>query len=445
MFSVIVPVHNSEKTIRDTLNNILTKLPYLEDEIIIVNDGSTDSTKDILDSVRDNTQIKIINQPNEGVSSARNTALEYLSEQTKFVTFVDDSDYLGEKFFECVMNYFEKHSDIDIAVTPITIVENGKRRSNNLNYKFDSSSEVVDIIKDTQSIHYHIGGVVFRKELFNNDLYRFDETINYWEDAKMINSIFLEKQFYGLIKKTTYFYNRNDSFSLSNTAWDSPKRYTHQIKSNYFQLIRHSIEKYEKNIEYIQFLLANHFLEYAREHNQPKINFGFLLKDLEFISNAKEMFKYISVTVIDKLKVPNRYKNYLYYLKDKPFPYYKHLDKISLYIQHYNFSKREMLFSFSPHAFGIPNDSDIYIFSKHKKCEKASLYNQRLFAILEKQFNDFSGNTYKAKVSLKQLLFGCEVLIVDYSLNEVISVKNPSLMLRLFKRIINIKERLKSK
>ncbi|MGJ5702857.1 glycosyltransferase [Staphylococcus equorum] len=61
MFSVIVPVHNSEKTIRDTLNNILTKLPYLEDEIIIVNDGSTDSTKDILDSVRDNTQIKIIN------------------------------------------------------------------------------------------------------------------------------------------------------------------------------------------------------------------------------------------------------------------------------------------------------------------------------------------------------------------------------------------------
>lgn len=207
MFSVIVPVHNSEKTIRDTLDNILTKLPYLEDEIIIVNDGSTDSTKDILDSVRDNAQIKIINQLNEGVSSARNTALECLSERTKFVTFVDDSDYLGEKFFEHVMNYFEKHSAIDIAVTPITIVENGKRRSNNLNYKFDSSNEVVDIIKDTQSIHYHIGGVVFRKELFNNDLYRFDETINYWEDAKMINSIFLEKRFYGLIKKTTYFYN----------------------------------------------------------------------------------------------------------------------------------------------------------------------------------------------------------------------------------------------
>ncbi|OEK84768.1 glycosyltransferase family 2 protein [Staphylococcus shinii] len=435
MFSVIVPVHNSETTIEVTLLNILRKLPFFEDEIIIVNDGSTDGTSNILNKFKGYSNVKVINQSNQGVSSARNTALEVLSENTQFVTFVDDSDYLGEKFFKYVLNYFRRNNEIDIAVTPITIVENGKTRNNNLNYKFNSQTEFVDIIKNTQSIHYHIGGVVFRKKLFSHEKYRFDETISYWEDAKLINSIFLEKRFYGLIKKATYFYNRNDNFSLSNTAWDSSNRYTYQIKANYFQLIRHSVGKYDKAIEYIQFLLANHFLEYIREHNQSKINFDFVLNDLEFISSARKMFEYISVSVIDKLKVPNSHKNYLYYLKNESFPYYRYFNKISLFIQNYDFTKRELQFSFSPNSFGIPNDSDVYIYSKRKRFTKAKLYNERFFVILEKQFNDFSRNIYKAKVSWLQVFLGCDILIVDKTLNEIIQIKNPSLLVRILKRL----------
>lgn len=435
MFSVIVPVHNSEKTIEDTLVNILNILPYLEDEIIIVNDGSTDGTKDILNKFKGYTEIKIINQSNQGVSSARNTALKNISEQSEFVVFVDDSDYLGENFFEYAFDYFENHKEIDIAVTPMIIIQNGKRRSNNLNYKFESQYEIVDILKDFQSIHYHIGGVVFRKKLFIRDYYRFDETINYWEDAKLINSIFLEKQFFGLIKKATYYYNRSDEFSLSHTSWSSSKRYSPQIETNYYQLIRHSNGKYGRNIEYIQFLLANHFLEYVREHNQSKINFSFLLEDVEFISNAKKMFRCISLDVIDKLKAPNSYKDYLYYLKDKTFPYYRFFDEIKLYIQRYDFSNRELLFSFSSEAYGIPANSDVYVINKNKEYVKAILNNQKHFVILGKQFNDFSKNVYKAKVSLRQLLLGCNIHIVDNDLNEIIKVKNPSLLTRLFKRI----------
>ncbi|RIM75047.1 glycosyltransferase family 2 protein, partial [Staphylococcus xylosus] len=132
MFSVIVPVHNSETTIEETLLNILRKLPFYEDEVIIVNDGSTDGTSNIINKYKGYSNVKVINQSNHGVSSARNVALEVLSENTQFVTFVDDSDYLGEKFFEYVLNYFKRNNEIDIAVTPITIVENGKKRDNNL-------------------------------------------------------------------------------------------------------------------------------------------------------------------------------------------------------------------------------------------------------------------------------------------------------------------------
>ncbi|MDG0860376.1 glycosyltransferase family 2 protein [Staphylococcus equorum] len=435
MFSVIIPVHNSEKTIEDTLVNILDESPHFEDEIIIVNDGSTDGTNDILNKFKSNTKVKIINQSNQGVSSARNTALENLSEQSEFVIFVDDSDYLGENFFEYALDYFKKNKEIDIAVTPMTIIENEQRKSNNLNYKFDTQYDVIDIMKDFQSIHYHIGGVIFRKKLFARDYYRFDESISYWEDAKLINSIFIEKQYYGLIKKATYFYNRNDGFSLSHTAWNSSKRYSHQIEANYFQLIRDSIRKYGRNLEYVQFLLANHFLEYVREHNQTKINYKFLLEDVEFSLNSKKMFRYISVNTIDKLKAPNSSKNYLYYLKDTPFPYYRYFDKINLYIQHYDFSKRELLFSFSPEAYGIPANSTIHFSKNSNEYLKATLHSEKFFVILGTQFDDFSRNIYKVKLSLRKLLFGCNIIIVVKNLNKVVRIKNPSIATRLFKKV----------
>ncbi|MGW8047257.1 hypothetical protein ACWEYZ_01610 [Staphylococcus shinii] len=141
------------------------------------------------------------------------------------------------------------------------------------------------------------------------------------------------------------------------------------------------------------------------------------------------------MSVIDKLKVPNSHKNYLYYLKNESFPYYRYFNKISLFIQNYDFTKRELQFSFSPNSFGIPNDSDVYIYSKRKRFTKAKLYNERFFVILEKQFNDFSRNIYKAKVSWLQVFLGCDILIVDKTLNEIIQIKNPSLLVRILKRL----------
>ncbi|MGW7938263.1 hypothetical protein ACWEXS_00880 [Staphylococcus xylosus] len=157
------------------------------------------------------------------------------------------------------------------------------------------------------------------------------------------------------------------------------------------------------------------------------------------------MFEYISVSVIDKLKVPNSHKNYLYYLKNEPFPYYKYVKNISLFIQNYNFTKREMQFSFSQNSFGIPNDSDVYIYSKRKRLAKATLCKERFFFILEKQFNDFSRNIYKAKVSWRQVVWGCDILILDKTLNEIIQVKNPSLLVRILKRLKIGKKRLSIK
>ena len=90
MVSVIVPVYNSEPYIEDCLNSIVNQT-YLSIEIILVNDGSTDHSYEIMTgySMKDN-RIVIISQPNRGVSAARNAGLSVA--KGEYILFVDSDD-----------------------------------------------------------------------------------------------------------------------------------------------------------------------------------------------------------------------------------------------------------------------------------------------------------------------------------------------------------------
>ena len=92
--SVIVPVYNVEKYLKDCLNSVINQT--LEDiEIICVNDGSTDNSLAILeDYAKKDSRIKIINQKNKGLSGARNTGMKHV--QGEYILFLDSDDWLKE-------------------------------------------------------------------------------------------------------------------------------------------------------------------------------------------------------------------------------------------------------------------------------------------------------------------------------------------------------------
>ncbi len=88
-FSVIIPLYNKEKAIKNTIESVLeqTIAAY---EIIIVNDGSTDNSLSIAHSIKDD-RINIISTKNQGVSSARNTGAKHSNYQ--HLAFLDADDY----------------------------------------------------------------------------------------------------------------------------------------------------------------------------------------------------------------------------------------------------------------------------------------------------------------------------------------------------------------
>ena len=105
LVSIIIPVYNAERTLCKCLDSILAQ-DFNNCEIILVNDGSKDSSLEICKEYESKHQnISVINQNNAGVSSARNAGLDVA--KGDWITFIDSDDYIEVGFFNCLDTYNE--------------------------------------------------------------------------------------------------------------------------------------------------------------------------------------------------------------------------------------------------------------------------------------------------------------------------------------------------
>src|SRR4030095_13628930 len=101
LVSVMMPVYNGERFIKQTIDSLLAQV-YPDWELIIVNDGSTDRTSDIIGTYTD-SRIKIVHQANRGEASARNSALKIM--QGEFLAFLDADDLYLPNHLESTIKY----------------------------------------------------------------------------------------------------------------------------------------------------------------------------------------------------------------------------------------------------------------------------------------------------------------------------------------------------
>ena len=113
MISVIVPVYNVEKYINQCVDSLLVQT-YKNFEVILVDDGSTDSSGIICDNyAKNNPNIRVIHKENQGLGLARNTGLQYALGE--YVTFIDSDDYADKHLLEDLYSgIIEK--DVDVCI-----------------------------------------------------------------------------------------------------------------------------------------------------------------------------------------------------------------------------------------------------------------------------------------------------------------------------------------
>jgi glycosyltransferase involved in cell wall biosynthesis len=120
--SVIIPTYNRGWIIKEAIDSVLAQ-DYREFELIVVDDGSTDDTDDILNSYRGD--IMVFRQENQGVSAARNRGLAEAS--GRFIAFLDSDDlWLPQKLFRQI-EFFDKNPDAQICQTEETWIRKGVR------------------------------------------------------------------------------------------------------------------------------------------------------------------------------------------------------------------------------------------------------------------------------------------------------------------------------
>lgn len=110
--SVIVPVYNCEKYVKQSIESILNQT-YCNIEVVLVDDGSTDSSGRICDKYALlDERVKVIHQSNQGVSAARNAGLKVTTGE--FITFVDADDYVELDMYDYLLEMIRKY-DADIS------------------------------------------------------------------------------------------------------------------------------------------------------------------------------------------------------------------------------------------------------------------------------------------------------------------------------------------
>jgi glycosyltransferase involved in cell wall biosynthesis len=327
MFTIIIPVYNAEKYLNYAIESVIHQTIDFKRsiEIILVDDGSIDQSHEICKAfVKQHPgNIKYLRRENAGPGSARNTGLDEVSPNSKYIGFLDADDYIAKDTLEKVEGFFSYHSEVQLAVIPLYHFER-INTPHRLNYRFEQGDRIINILEEYTGIHFHIGGCFFKAEQFiNNPELRFRTDIRFWEDALFINTFLLEHKQYGVVSEAKYFYRRRlDEESLVSSAWYQKSRYTDMIDFCYLSLVNESQTRYNEIIPYIQFLIIYHLRLYLFPKNNPII-YEVLDKQKQdiFFHKFVNLLQKFDKKYIKEQDMPFYYKNYLLTLQKYGWPY----------------------------------------------------------------------------------------------------------------------------
>lgn len=202
--SVIVPAYNTEKYLKKCLDSLVKQT--LDDiEIIVINDCSTDKTKDILEKYkRKYKNIKVINnKTNKGIGYNRNLGITKAS--GKYIIFVDSDDYLDIDYAKKMYDYAELYN-LDMVVCDIKKVnDNGEFISYESDIKNFETSNLINNPMLLLDINMGPANKLFASKLFKDKEARFAEKLKY-EDIVLIPRLIMNSNSIGKIRNVYYNY-----------------------------------------------------------------------------------------------------------------------------------------------------------------------------------------------------------------------------------------------
>ncbi len=299
LVSIIVPVYNVENYLERCLNSIVAQT-YKNMEIILVNDGSKDNSKEICKKFqKSDNRIKYIEQENQGLSAARNNGLN--ASKGKYVIFIDSDDFVNINFVkELYMALINTNSDIAICnykkVFDSTV--DMYKKDNGLIQSFTGKNKFYNLYNDKSTITTVAWNKIYKREIFKNTKYPVgkvheDEFVIYdvLNNAKKIT--YTSCEYY-------YYFQRENSITAkyNKKRLDILEAFDNRLKvfsnTNEKMLYSYTLYNYFYQLVY-QYNMMNKYFE-----NEGKIRGDIYNKIQEM---KKEFFVNVYINPLKKVKV----------------------------------------------------------------------------------------------------------------------------------------------
>lgn len=268
LFSVIVPVYNSENCIKRCIKSIC--LQQFEDfEIIAVNDGSTDSSLDLLlEFAQNENRLRVINQSNGGVSSARNRGI--IEAKGEYIVFCDADDYVKSNY----LSSFLPESDSSALTIQYPVIYNESTNSFVHQTQLESwgTFDKEEGIYKSRLLNFgHPFGKLFEASIIKEQSLRFRDEIAYKEDLIFILEYLQHVDKIKVINSFGYIYCIHPG-SLSN-IWKSPENVI-SINSSIEELLDRLQYDDKKRYEFEKFCVAEtlHLMFFSKDRYKVKVS-----------------------------------------------------------------------------------------------------------------------------------------------------------------------------
>lgn len=205
LISIIVPVYNIEKYLDRCIQSILSQT-YTNFELLLIDDGSTDSSGAICDSYAEqDSRVRVFHKPNGGVSSARNMGLD--NANGEWITFCDSDDWV----YDCwLQNYVDNSDNVDIVCQGVELDYSRMVNCFKQNEKvgFDYEGKIADGL---ELLHEYglVGSMcikLFKMDIVRINSLRLNPMFNYMEDEEFVIRYLSFCKNVKSIKKVGYYY-----------------------------------------------------------------------------------------------------------------------------------------------------------------------------------------------------------------------------------------------
>ena len=299
--SIVIPVYNVEDYLKECLESILNQnYDISKIEIILIDDGSIDNSLNICKKYKEKySNIKLLEQPNSGVSKARNNGIK--NALGKYIMLLDSDDTISKSAIKNLFNFFEQHyNEIDIVTYPIKFNRHGKITKNIRYDAYDKGTGIYDV-NEYIYLNQSTVNIMIKNEFENTNLY--NENMKLSEDQNFDTEMIMKKEKIGYVNEAIYYYRKYDA---SVSASKNNPYYCFDNIMSYNEMLLKQYKKGDIIPKYVQSLVINTIKWRIRTDEL----FPYYLEEKELkkaVDRIRNIIKKIDVDVIMNVSDMNLY------------------------------------------------------------------------------------------------------------------------------------------